>query len=120
MKSALDIARDNATFAIPLPPRPGTSWQMDGTANRCVNCERPYNDRGGSEAEAIATRLHETRRHLLCPASHEAWAEHNAARLRADDAAFIDFYDRELAKLGPERSKKAPAELTARYYARGS
>src|SRR5262245_55655995 len=68
---------------IPLPTRPGTLWKTDHEARRCLNCSKPYNSHGAPEGTPQAHGLPaETPRHLMCPASDEAWDKYHRHRRR--------------------------------------
>lgn len=92
-----------AERAIPLPKRPGTVWVPKrgarGSVHGCVNCGRDYVGHGAPEDVAQELGIAGAMRHLICPASEEAWEEYRAARRRVNLEAFIAHFKAELAKL---------------------
>ncbi len=89
-----------AERAIPLPARPGTVWTPNQqTALACLSCGQPYNAHGAPEDVAMELGVELPRRHLICPASAEAWEEYRAARGRVSLEAFIEQLRSALAKL---------------------
>jgi len=63
-----------AELAIPLPTRPGTF------GSRCERCGKGYSSHGAPEDQARLFGIQVGQRHLLCPASDDAWADYNYKR----------------------------------------
>jgi hypothetical protein len=74
---------------IPLPDRPGTTWEMDLPHDRCKSCKRSYSSHGAPSDVAKALGIEENRRHLICRWSDEAWSDYNRQRKRATVDLFI-------------------------------
>lgn len=75
---------------IPLPTRPGTTWDPKLRDPRgsyglfCSRCGQGYSRHGAPEGEAVKFGVPLDKRHLICPASNEAWEEFNYQRRVAD------------------------------------
>jgi len=88
---------------ILLPERPGTTWEMrhDNGRSWCAHCGKGYNSHGAPEDEAAKHGVANDQRHLICPASDEAWEEYQNAVRRESADAFVAHFVSELQKLDP-------------------
>jgi hypothetical protein len=85
---------------IPLPERPGTMWEFvpGSSASRCKHCQQSYNSHGAPSDVAKALGIPEDRRHLICPASNEAWAFYWNRRSRATVELFCEDLKKEFQR----------------------
>jgi hypothetical protein len=68
------------TWILPLPARPGTLWRLHPTTHHCESCGKPYNSHGAPEDVAQQFNIPLDQRHLICPASDQAWEEYDYQR----------------------------------------
>ena len=88
----------------PLPERPGTTWELRSppATDGCTRCGKNYNSHGAPEEEAAKHGVPKRQRHLMCPASDDAWeAYHDAVRRESADA-FVAHFVSEYEKLDGE------------------
>jgi hypothetical protein len=88
----------------PFPERPGTLWEMrpSPATDGCTRCGKSYNSHGADELEAAKHGVPKLQRHLMCPASDEAWETYRDAVRRESADLFVEHFVSELRKLSVE------------------
>jgi len=100
----------------PPPERPGTIWSMrpSPSTDGCIHCGKNYNAHGAPEEEAAKHGIAKNQRHLLCPASDDAWSAYHDAVRREDADAFVAHFVSELGKLSVEMRKEVLERILRR------
>lgn len=79
--------------SIQIPERPGTTWKPRTLATpflTCEHCGKGYNSHGAPVDVADAFKITHDKRHLICPASDDAWEQYRRLRQRATINDFVN------------------------------
>lgn len=97
-----------------IPTRPGTLWTPSepwSAFMTCAHCHKGYNSHGAPEDIAKQFKVPLDKRHLICPASDDAWAEYFRRQQRAAVAKCIQAIERDLSFFSEEEQSEIVTAL---------